>query len=91
MAGMKLTITIDRSNQTIAVTSVEDAQEVYCKLREESGLGASTFGRGMVRTGRKLVASISYNGRVWDAKGNPVAADDVAGLDANIIYGAGLS
>lgn len=81
---MKLRI----GTKLVTVTSVCEAQEVYCKLREDSGEGASTFSPGEVyATPKKLVARISYNGRVWDASGNPVAADDVPGLDADLTHG----
>ena len=45
---------------TIAVTTLADAQNHYCRLRDESGEGASTFPDGSVGKFR-----ISYNGRVW--------------------------
>ena len=78
---MKLRI----GTKLIPVDSVEHAQEVYCRLRQESGEGYSTFREGQVfSVPRKQVARISYNGRVWDMKGNPVAADDVPGFDADI-------
>ena len=69
------------------VASVEAAQALYCKIRDESGEGASAFGEGRVLRGETIVARISYNGRVWDAKGRPVAADEVCGLDADLLHG----
>lgn len=39
--------------------------ETYCRLRDKSGEGASTFPSPNVRRGGKIVGHISYNGRVW--------------------------
>ena len=70
--------------RTVVVPSVEEAQALFVRLRDASGEGVSTFGEGSVYSAGKLVARISYNGRVWDAAGNPVVADDVPGLDADL-------
>ena len=55
---MKLTI---GKRHSIEVTTTAEAQQHYCRLRDESGEGASTFPDGRVGKYR-----ISYNGRVWD-------------------------
>ena len=55
---MKLTI---GKRYSVEVTNLADAQDHYCRLRDESGEGASTFPDGRVGHYR-----ISYNGRVWD-------------------------
>lgn len=48
------------------MTSMEECQRAYIKVRAESGLGASQFGTGELfdEMGQHL-AYISYNGRVW--------------------------
>ena len=43
------------------VASFAEAQQVYCRERDASGEGASTFPRGKVNGSY----DISYNGRLW--------------------------
>jgi hypothetical protein len=57
---MKLTIGKRFSAQ---VASLEEASRIYCKQRDLSGEGASTFPEGKVDKYR-----ISYNGKVWIGK-----------------------
>lgn len=59
------TLTIGRRLKT-PVNSFEEASKVYSDYRDESGEGASTFQKGSIKLGSKLVAEISYNGRVWE-------------------------
>lgn len=47
------------------VTSYEEASGIYCGLREQTGLGASSFPCGWVRADGVPIARVSYNGRVW--------------------------
>ncbi len=61
----------------VAVESVADARRKWNEfVRRESemgGGGCSEVGNGgIVRQGKKIVAKISYNGRVWDTKGNEI-------------------
>jgi len=50
-------------------TSLEGCQRAYIAAREESGLGASEFGDGIVTDANgEAVARISYNGRAWPMK-----------------------
>ena len=48
------------------VTSPEHASRVWCEIRDRLGLGASDMWSkcGEVRDGRRLVARISYNGKI---------------------------
>jgi len=46
----------------IEATTAAEASAIYCKLRDDSGEGASTFPDGKWNGNR-----ISYNGRVWNA------------------------
>jgi 2'-5' RNA ligase len=50
------------------VESVADAQAKWTEFRDKSGAGVSQVGNGVRVTDEtgKLVARISYNGRVWD-------------------------
>ena len=43
------------------VMDLQEAVDVYCQQRDNSGEGASTFPDGKIEGGYK----ISYNGRVW--------------------------
>lgn len=59
-----LVFTYNRKRATVA--SVEEAVRIWNEYRESTGAGASEIGNGgTVKDGRKLVAGISYNGRVW--------------------------
>src|SRR3546814_12578384 len=52
------------------VTSLAQASQVYGRLRDESGEGASTFPDGKI-TGAGAALRVSYNGRIWQGE-NPV-------------------
>jgi hypothetical protein len=43
------------------VMDLQEAVDIYCHQRDNSGEGASTFPDGKIEGGYK----ISYNGRVW--------------------------
>jgi len=45
------------------------AQSLYCYLRDESKLGASEWPQGSIYRDGTQIATISYNGRVWDMSG----------------------
>jgi hypothetical protein len=54
------------------VSSADEASTVWRKFIEDSGLGASDLKRdsGFIYSNdRKLVAKVSYNGRVWSPDG----------------------
>ena len=50
-------------SQVFEVKDFAEASATYCRLRNESGEGGSTF-----RPGRLAGNYISYNGRVWKGK-----------------------
>ena len=53
----------------IEANTMERASEMYIRLRDESGLGASQFPTGVwLPPGEKEVRPISYNGRIWKDK-----------------------
>ncbi len=55
-----------RSRRYQAAT-LRELSEAYCKVRDESGEGGSTFRSvNVFAKGGKIVGHISYNGRVWD-------------------------
>ena len=59
------------------VESLAAAQLKFCKMREESGDGASTFPDGKVKAEGKAYR-ISYNGRLWDGDSQIAEAPDYA-------------
>jgi hypothetical protein len=55
--------------------------KAYCRIRDESGEGGSTFPPANVRQDGKPIGHISYNGRIWDQPLNrgrslPLCLDD---------------
>ena len=44
-----------------------DASRCYCDRRDRHGLGASEFPEGELAIGNRVIARISYNGRIWPA------------------------
>ena len=64
-----LTFKIHRK-PAVPVLSVADAAAKWAQYRDESGEGCSTLGNGgVVRQGKKAIAWISYNGKIWDSTG----------------------
>lgn len=54
--------------QTFFVKDFAEASAIFDGLRDESGEGGSTFGEGRIYDDAgKMIARISYNGRVWKA------------------------
>lgn len=47
------------------VSSLEQASLLYGQYRDASLEGASTFPDGSILDGRRTVARVSYNGKVW--------------------------
>lgn len=67
------------------VESLEAAQIIFCKMREESGEGASTFPDGKINADGK-VYRISYNGRLWEGTAYVPGAEPVANAPAYSAY-----
>jgi len=64
----RLALRIGRSRTLVAVANFAEASRFYAELRDRSGHGASSMPEGRIydaETG-KPVASLSYNGKVWD-------------------------
>lgn len=53
-----------RGNSYVADT-LELASKIYCRVRDESGEGNSTFPKPAVRNGKSIIGTFSYNGRIW--------------------------
>jgi hypothetical protein len=51
---------------------------IYCRIRDESGEGCSTFPTPAVRDDRgfSVVGHFSYNGRIWDCSGKKIIYDN---------------
>lgn len=45
--------------------TIREARNEYCRLRDESGEGASTFNEGIIEHERDKYR-VSYNGRIWN-------------------------
>jgi len=59
----------------ITVQFADEAARVFSTYRETYGFGASEMKArcgNLYDSRKRLVGRISYNGRIWDAKGNPL-------------------
>jgi len=77
-----LTVTLDEHEPPVVVASLREAALVCSRYRDEHNLGGRDWSGGDVKLGGKLVARVSYNGRVWDLKGKPVEGDALDKLPA---------
>lgn len=66
---MKLSIIVGSKKTVIEVTDVTEASKKYQEFRDENNLGSSRLEFGRVLEDEKLIARISYNGRVWNLDG----------------------
>lgn len=51
--------------QRVMVTSLESASRICREYIDRNTLGGGNWTGGTVRDGSKVVAKISYNGRIW--------------------------
>jgi hypothetical protein len=49
--------------------TLELASKIYCRVRDESGEGNSTFPKPTIRNGKSIIGVFSYNGRIWSNDG----------------------
>lgn len=71
------------STLNIAVQFADQASNVFSAYRDRYEFGASAMKAacGNIYDSRDcLIGRISYNGRIWDAKGNPVECDETSPL-----------
>ena len=63
------------SGQTVSlpVKTLDEARLVCRRYIEENGLGGGNWTGGEIYCNRKLVARVSYNGRVWSPSGARLA------------------
>jgi hypothetical protein len=63
----------------VPVNSAQEASLRWTSYRNRESLGASemrTQCGNIYSAGHQLLGHVSYNGRVWDAAGNPLCPDD---------------
>lgn len=67
-----------RNRKRYPIASIEEARQKWIEFRDGSGAGCSRIGNGVeiVDCNGTKVASISYNGRAWDAEGKPLDGVD---------------
>lgn len=74
-----MALTFKIRSQSFTAATLKEASEIYCRERDDSGEGASTFSPANVRDGgKKMVAHISYNGKVWKSPH--------LGIDGTLLY-----
>ena len=70
-----LALRFGNKKKLVAVGSIIEASDAWCKIRDERDLGASQSPKVTVidiATGN-VVATISYNGRAWANDGTEIA------------------
>jgi len=69
----------DPHSQTITVSSLKEASERFSEWITRNGLGAGNLARnaGTITEAKskKVIACVSYNGRVWDLDDNEILID----------------
>jgi hypothetical protein len=60
--------------------------KAYCRIRDESGEGGSTFRPVNVKQDGKVIGSISYNGRIWSQSVAEKKASVSGGDISTLIY-----
>lgn len=78
----KLTVTLHEHEAPVAVSSLREAASRCESYRDEHGLGSRDWSGGDVKLNGKLVARVSYNGRVWTLDGKAVEGDALDGKGA---------
>ena len=69
MSIARLGLRIGRSRTLQEVTDFAEASRIYSELRDRLGVGVSRMPEGRIYDAEttELVATLSYNGKVWDA------------------------
>ena len=76
---MQLFIKVEKPNwnytknvlETVEVKDINEARALWCDIRDENCWGGSDYWfktSGEILLGKKVIARVSYNGRVWDVK-----------------------
>jgi hypothetical protein len=53
----------------LACSSIENASKVFRDFIEANDFGASNCAEAFIKDGRKILARVSYNGKVWEFDG----------------------
>jgi hypothetical protein len=53
-------------NKSIVVGSLKEAKRLCLKFIKDNNLGGGNWIGGKVSNGSRIIAYVSYNGRVWD-------------------------
>lgn len=69
-----MTLEISINGKRMPVLSLKDAQSAWRTHVRDTGIGASGMKPhdGKVFDGKKKVATVSYNGRIWDNNGKEI-------------------
>jgi hypothetical protein len=64
----------DPSRMTVEIKTLKEASVIFSKWRDRNGLGCGNMAIdcGVIKDKGKKIATISYNGRVWDMKGKEI-------------------
>lgn len=58
-----------KKNSVVTVKSFKEASEVCSKFIEDNDLGSGNWSGGeILDDNKKIIAHVSYNGRVWEGK-----------------------
>jgi hypothetical protein len=67
-----MAFTFKMRNQTFTAATLAELSALYCKARDDSGEGNSTFPKPSVRkVGGGVIGAFSYNGRIWNNAASP--------------------
>jgi hypothetical protein len=66
MAAFKFTMVIRRVDY--GADTLRELSAIYCRVRDATGEGASTFRPVDVREDDKHIGYLSYNGRIWEGR-----------------------
>jgi len=61
-----MTFSFKMRGTTFTAPTLAELSAQYCKVRDDSGEGNSTFPKPTVRRCGKAFGTFSYNGRVWN-------------------------
>jgi hypothetical protein len=64
----RLALRIGRGRTLVEVADYAEASRIYSELRDRLGVGVSRMPEGLIYDAEttNLVATLSYNGKVWD-------------------------
>ncbi len=75
---LRLNLNTSLCRASVGVSSLTEASKELCKHRDAYGYGASKMSEGhgdvteITAEGAKVIARVSYNGRVWNLDGTEI-------------------